>query len=162
MHEHHTKIWLGVPTELLHRDHRKIRELMREYDALPPENRDRREWFFREIHRLLMLHFALEEEVVYPAIQRAGTRRAMASVDAARWNHRLVRYLLNEMDLLDPRDPTFDSKMGILRVNLEQYAATEEQTLFAEVRSMSREMQEALRTQVEQHQEQLLERERRP
>jgi hypothetical protein len=91
-----------------------------------------------------------------------GTRRALGSVEEARWNHRLVRDLLNEMDLLDPRDPSFDSKMGILRVCLEQYAATEERTLFGQVRIMSPEMREALRTRIEQRQEQLLEAEQHP
>jgi hemerythrin superfamily protein len=162
MLHHHTRIERGAPTELLHRDHRRIRELLREYDTLPLENRDRREWLFREIQRLLMFHFALEEDVLFPAVQSMGTKRAMGSVEEARWNHRLVRDLLNEMDLLDPRDLTFDSKMETLRVCLEQYAVTEERALFGQVRSMSRELREALRTRLEQRQEQLLEAEQHP
>jgi hemerythrin superfamily protein len=156
--QHHTRIRLALATEFLRRDHRTLRELLNEYDSLPFEQRDRREWLFREIHQLLTLHFALEEEVVYPAVQKTGTERALASVEEARWGHRLVRYLLGEMSLLDPRDSGFDSKMGILGANLKEFAATEERTLFQEIRGMSREMQLALRIQLEERREKLLER----
>jgi hypothetical protein len=156
MQPHHTRIRLGIPTGPLRRDHRKIRDLLREYDVLPPENDDRREWIFRELQRLLVLHFTLEEEIVYPAVHRMGTEQAMDSVEEARWGHRLVRYLLDEMDQLDPREPGFDSKMAILRLNVEQYVATEERTLLAEVRRMSAELQQSIQSQLEERREQLL------
>ena len=148
-----------VPTEPLRADHRKIRELLHEYDDLPPDAGERREWLFRQIERLLILHFALEEEILYPAVQRTGTARAVESVEEARWGHRLLRQDLTELEETDPQDPEFGSRMDVLRSNLEQYATLEERSLFAEVRRMSREMRESLRAQLEQLREKLLDRE---
>jgi hemerythrin superfamily protein len=157
----HTRVRLSVPTEILRQDHRKIRELLEEYDAVPREDPDLRDEIFQQIHRLLLLHFLLEEEVLYPAVRRTGTERAVESVEEARWGHRLVRQLLAEMEPLGRGEARFESKMRLLRLNLEHYARAEERTLFAEVRSISREMQHRLLDQLEARREEWMRQERR-
>jgi hemerythrin superfamily protein len=112
---------------------------------------------FERIHRELLIHFTLEEEILYPTLRRTGVERALDSVEEARWEHRLLRQLLTEMSQMDSDGQAFDSKMGLLRANLDHYIETEEKTLFREVREMSREVRESLRVRLESVRDRLLE-----
>jgi hypothetical protein len=162
MHSHHTRARLGFPGELLRWEHRKLRGLFRDYAALRPDDPGGRERLFGEIRRLLLLHIALEEEVVYPTLRMTGLERATEGVEEARWGHRLLLYLVEEMKQQSPQERGFDSKMGILRMNLEQYAVLEERTLFELLRSMSREMREGLGARLDALRGELLDRQRHP
>ena len=157
----HTRVRMSVPTEALRQDHRRIRDLLREYSAVSPDDRNRRDWLFERIHREILLHFALEEEVLYPAVQKKGAERAMESVEEARWGHRLLRQLLTELSQMSSEERSFDAKMGMLQTNLEHYMESEEKSVFPEVRDMSREMKDALRARLESVRERLLEGEQR-
>ena len=156
----HTRVRMSVPTESLRQEHRKIRELLREYSALPLDDRNQREWLFDKIHRQLLLHFALEEEIVYPAVKNTGVDEAIESVEEAQWGHRLLRQLLTELSQMSAQDRSFDSKMNVLRINLDHYIETEERTLFPGVREMSRELRESLRAQLEALRDRLLDQQR--
>jgi hemerythrin superfamily protein len=145
----HTRIHSSSSTESLHQDHRKIRELLREYGAVPHGDRKHRDLLFERIHRELLIHFTLEEEILYPTLQRTGLERALDSIEEARWGHRLLRQLLTELSQMDSDGAAFDSKMGLLRANLDHYIETEERTVFREVREMSREVRESLRVRLE-------------
>lgn len=153
----HTRVLLSHPTESLRQDHRKIRGLLREYFSLPPEDRSRRGGLFDQIHREILLHFTLEEEILYPAIQKMGGERAQDSLEEARWGHRLLRQLLTELSQMDSDGEAFDSKVGLLMTNLEHYCDSEERGLFPEVRDMSRELRESLRSRLNSVRERLLE-----
>jgi iron-sulfur cluster repair protein YtfE (RIC family) len=160
MHRHHTRARLTLPpTEPLRRDHRRIQDLLRDYDALPPEDKDRREWIFRQIRRLLVEHISLEEELIYPELEKRGSEQAAAALKEVRWVHELLRTQLTELSELDPDAAEFDPKMHLLRLNLEQYAATEERTIFSEIRGMGRQIGQLLRAQLDRRQEEVRERE---
>jgi len=145
----HTRVRLSAPTESLRLEHRKIRELLREYSALPLDDRNRREEIFDQIHRLLLLHFALEEEILYPTLRRTGTEQAAESVEDAQWGHRLLRQLLTELSQMNAQERAFDSKLNVLRMNLEYYMDAEERNVFPEVRELGREMRETLLQELE-------------
>jgi hemerythrin superfamily protein len=147
---------LSAPTEGLRQDHRRIRDLLRDYFAIPLDDRNRRDWLFDKIHREILLHFTLEEEVLYPTVQKTGVERALDSIEEARWGHRLLRQLLTELSQMDSAGEAFDSKVSMLRTNLENNIEAEERTLFPEVRDMSREMRESLRSRLERVKERLL------
>lgn len=151
----HTRVRLSVPTESLRQEHRKIRDWLREYSALPLDERQQREWLFDRIHRQLLLHFAVEEEVVYPAVRNLGVKKAIESVEEAQWSHRLLRQVLTELSQMSTRERPFDSKMEVLRMNFEQYLDAEEQSLFPELRDLSREQRESLHGRLEELREQL-------
>jgi hemerythrin superfamily protein len=148
-----------MPTETLRQEHREIRELLQAYASLPADDPLRRERLFDELHRRLLLHFALEEEVVYPAVRKLGVERALELVEEAEWGHRRLRQLLSELSQRSANDRSFDSKIGVLRLNLEHYADLEERTLFAELHGMSPERRESLRVELERTRGRLLDRE---
>jgi len=156
----HTRIRPPVPTEALREEHRKIREQLREYSSFPPDDRTRREWMFDKIHRQLLLHFSLEQEVLHPAVNRTGVGRAIESVEEVRWALRLVRQQLTELSKMSAHGRSFDSKMGLLRTNFDYYVDAEERLLFLEVGDMSRETQETLRAQLDDLRERLLDQQR--
>ena len=153
----HTRVLLSHPTESLRQDHRRISGLLREYFSVPPEDRSRRGGIFDQIHREILLHFTLEEEILYPAIQKTGVERAVESIEEARWGHRLLRQLLTELSQMDSDGEAFDAKVGLLKTNFEHYSDSEERGLFPEVRDMTREFRESLRSRLEGVRERLLE-----
>jgi hemerythrin superfamily protein len=108
---------------------------------------------FGEIRRLVTMHFALEEDVLYPAVQNTGTERANAVLEQSRSSHELLRRLLTEMEQIDLSSPAFHAKMDLFRTNVEQYAVKEERALFAEVGSLSPELRGALRSQLHERRE---------
>jgi hemerythrin superfamily protein len=157
--QHDTRARLALPTEPLRRDHRMIRALLRDYDALAPEDTDRREWIFRELRRLLVAHLSLEEEIVYPAVEKMGTAQAARALKEARGVHDVLRRRLTELSELELEDPGFESKMRLLRLNVEEYAVTEERTIFAELRGLSPESGESLRRRLDRRRDELRHRE---
>src|SRR5262245_39031181 len=133
----HTRIRFSAPTEELRLEHRRIRELLHEFSAVPRDDRDRRELLLDWIHRRLLLHLILEEEVIYPALRKIGAEQALGPVDEAEWSHGLLRQLLTELSQMSAQDRSFDTRMSVLRINVEHYIDAEERLLFPLVRALS-------------------------
>ena len=151
----HTRARIPLPTEALTQEHREIARLLREFDGLPPEDRGRREWIFRQVEQRLLAHFTLEEEVLYPAIWETGEERGIEGIEESKWGHRIVRQVLAELGRLDPGTPAFDSQMVVLRQDLEEHGRAEEEHLVPRVRSLLPETLRILRERLDERREQL-------
>jgi hemerythrin superfamily protein len=147
MIRHHTRARFAL--QGLRQDHGEIRELFHEYEAHPSEDREPREKLFRQIRSLVLIHCALEEDIVFPTLRRLGTERASRVLDESRQGHGRLWKLMADLEQLDRRHPLFDARMGLFRKAWEEYAARESVTLFEEVRGMSPEARQALRTELQ-------------
>src|SRR3954454_6497992 len=76
---------------LLKHDHREVDGLFKEYEGLDERSdaRRRRE-IVTEVCALLTVHATIEEELFYPAVQRAGNE-ARDLIDEARVEHRTLK-----------------------------------------------------------------------
>lgn len=146
MTQHHTRARPALDN--LRREHRAIRKLLREFEAAPSENCDLGERLFRDIRRQIRMHFALEEEILYPAVLKSGTEQASGAVEKSRSGHERLRAQLTEMEHTGLRQPVSPSQRIDFRKNWEQDAAEEEGTLYVEVLRLSPEVRWALRAQL--------------
>lgn len=111
--------------QLIRRDHRTIEQLFRSFErsADDVETRGR---VAREIVRELSLHAGIEEQLVYPALRRAGLRRDV--LDALE-EHHATKVTLAEIDAMPASEERFASKMRVLFKTVRAHIEEEEREL---------------------------------
>lgn len=140
----HTRIRAMAATAMLRDDHRKVRELFSQYEAIGDRSAtDSKLELFLELKKELSIHSELEEELFYPAIEslREERERAGGVVQEAREEHRTMKALLDELTDLQPEDEEFDSKIGSLIEVVSQHADQEEEEMFPYFEDLSKERQ---------------------
>jgi hemerythrin-like domain-containing protein len=82
----------------------------------------------------LSVHAAIEESVLYPAA-RAEVPGTESEVLESLEEHHVVKWLLTELDGVDPETERFDAKVAVLTENVRHHVAEEEDTLFPALRA---------------------------
>lgn len=136
-----TRILSAKPTDLLKKDHRRIRELFDLFEEAEP---DEKQPLFEEIRNELTLHAQIEEELFYPALEEVEDEECQELVEEAREEHELVKDLLEELSEIASSDETFDAKMKVLRENVEHHAEEEEDQIFSFVDELTKDRREEL------------------
>jgi hemerythrin superfamily protein len=111
--------------QLLIEQHRQIRELFTEVQAAV--GKDRKDAFHRLV-RLLAVHETAEEEIVHPAVRRAGGGESI--VDARVAEERRAKELLSTIDKIGPEADGFDTLLVQLREDVLAHAEHEEREEF--------------------------------
>lgn len=125
-----TKIRVRKATTLLKEDHQAVKKLFRDYEKLDDSEGRGREALFEQIKRLLTIHSQIEEEIFYPACERAEDEEAGDLVREAREEHRMVKTLLDELSSLTPGEDRFEAKMKVLQENVLHHAEEEQNEIF--------------------------------
>jgi hemerythrin superfamily protein len=110
---------------LLKSDHRKVEELFKKFKQGESEGN---EALVLEICTELSIHAMLEEEILYPACQKA-----MADSDAineAYVEHDGAKVLIAELMDSEADDEFYDAKVMVLSEMIKHHVAEEEKTLF--------------------------------
>jgi hemerythrin superfamily protein len=107
---------------LLKEDHREAETLFREFEEAKGEGR--KEKLARRITLALSVHFALEEQIFYPAcegtVEEDELKEAYVEHDAA-------KLLVAEIEAADGADDDyFDSKVHVLQEEIEHHVKEEE------------------------------------
>jgi hypothetical protein len=107
---------------LLREDHREAEKLFREFEEAKGEGR--KEKLARRITLALSVHFALEEQIFYPAcegtVEEDELKEAYVEHDAA-------KLLVAEIEAADGADDDyFDSKVHVLKEEIEHHVKEEE------------------------------------
>ena len=79
------------------------------------------------------MHAAIEEQVFYPAI-RGEVPDTEDKVLESLEEHHIVKWVLSELDGMDPDDERFDAKVTVLIENVRHHVEEEETELFPTVR----------------------------
>ena len=119
-------------TKLLKEDHTKVKGLFREYEAAGERAFKTRLRLFQKMKEELQIHSKIEEEIFYPAVREARTKKAIAIVDESVEEHAKVENLLTEISALQPEEEEFDSKVGELIKDVKHHAKEEEEEMFPE------------------------------
>ena len=108
-------------THILTKDHRTVEDLFEKFDKASGEST--KEKIANEICTELKIHSMIEEEIFYPALKGKIDddllREAYVEHDGA-------KLLINEIVAGDPADEFYDSKVTVLREQIEHHVKEEE------------------------------------
>ena len=132
---------------LLKNDHKTVEDLFKRFEKLGPRALKTKRDVADRIVRELSIHAVIEEMVLYPAIREAVENND--SVDEmvleSLEEHHIVKWVLSEIDGMDPAHERFDAKVTVLMENVRHHVKEEERDLFPKVAKMfGRDMLEEL------------------
>jgi hemerythrin superfamily protein len=118
---------------MLKDDHHEVEKLFKRFekagDLAYVEKRD----IVDRIIEALSIHAAIEEQLFYPV-----TRETVPETDAivleSIEEHHVVKWLLSELETMDPHEERFDAKVTVLIENVRHHVEEEEQEYFPQVR----------------------------
>lgn len=118
---------------LLKDDHKTVEKLFKRFekagDGAYKEKRNVAERIREELSR----HAAIEEQLFYPVVR--GTVDGVEDVTLESLEeHHIVKWVLSELDDMDPKDERFTAKMTVLIENVRHHVEEEEDELFPKVR----------------------------
>lgn len=123
---------------LLKEDHRKVEELFEQFEKAKGDGR--KEKLALEICKELTIHTMLEEEIFYPAcegkVEEDLLKESFVEHDAA-------KVLVAEIEAGEPSDDFYDSKVKVLKEQIEHHVEEEEMPkkgLFAQARDADLDM----------------------
>jgi hemerythrin superfamily protein len=118
---------------MLKEDHRTVERLFKRFEKAGGRAYAERRKVADRIIQELATHAAIEEQVFYPVVRAtvAGTEDVvLESLE----EHHIVKWVLSELDSMDPTDERFDAKMTVLIENVRHHVEEEERELFPTVR----------------------------
>ena len=123
---------------LLKNDHREVEELFEQFEKAKGDGR--KEKLALQICKELTIHTMLEEEIFYPAcegkVEEDLLKESFVEHDAA-------KVLIAEIEAGEPSDEFFDSKVKVLKEEIEHHVEEEERPktgLFAQAREADLDM----------------------
>jgi len=123
---------------LLRNDHRTVEELFKKFEKAGPSAHKTKERLVEKMIRELAVHAAIEEMAFYPAVKGVNDRLTDSVLESLE-EHHVVKWLLSELENMDPREERFDAKVTVLIENVRHHVKEEERELFPAVRkAMSR------------------------
>lgn len=118
--------------EIVEAEHRHVERLFERFErAVRSENAGQQLELARDIRHELSAHAAVEEQVLYPALQRAGVSEER--LDALE-EHHAVKVALSELQAMRPGDERFAAKMHVVEKGTRLHVQEEESTLLPRLR----------------------------
>jgi len=118
---------------LLRNDHKTVEGLFKKFEKAGPSAHKTKKDLVERIVQELSTHAAIEEQVLYPAAREA-VPDATDEVLEALEEHHIVKWVLSELDGMDPTDERFTAKVTVLIENVRHHVEEEEHELFPELR----------------------------
>ena len=119
---------------LLRADHKTVEQLFKRFEKAGDRAYvDKRQIVDRIIEELSM-HAAIEEQVFYPVARMTVPSTEDIALESLE-EHHIVKWVLSELDGLDPHDERFDAKVTVLIENVRHHVKEEEQDFFPKVRT---------------------------
>jgi hemerythrin superfamily protein len=118
---------------LLKDDHRSVEKLFKSFEQAGPKALKTKARLVEGMVRELTVHASIEEQIFYPKV-RQDAKDLDSDVLEALEEHHVVKWLLSELDGLDPSDERFDAKVTVLTESVRHHVKEEERELFPAVR----------------------------
>jgi hemerythrin superfamily protein len=118
---------------LLKDDHKTVEQLFRRYEKAGDRAHAEKRNLVDRFTEALSVHAAIEEQLFYPVARATvpGTEdMALESLE----EHHIVKWVLAELEDMDPGDERFDAKVTVLIENVRHHVREEEQEFFPRVR----------------------------
>jgi hemerythrin superfamily protein len=134
---------------LLKADHKTVSALFKKFDKLGDRAEKTKRELVDKIIEELSIHAAIEEQLFYPAARECAPDTEDHILESLE-EHHIVKWVLSELEDLDPGDERFDAKVTVLKENVEHHVEEEEQDWFPKVReAMGRKALQELGTAME-------------
>ena len=122
---------------LLKNDHRAVEQLFKRFEKLGPRAVKSKQDLVERIIRELSIHAGIEEMFFYPAIREAAARGdADELVLESLEEHHVVKWVLSELEGMNPEHERFDAKVSVLIDNVRHHVEEEEQELFPQLNKL--------------------------
>ena len=118
---------------ILKEDHRDVEKLFKRFERAGDGAVQQKREIVDEIIAALSQHAAIEEQVLYP-----WAREYIVDADhvlEAIEEHHVVKWLLSEIETLDPDDERFDAKVTVMIEAVRHHVKEEESELFPDLRT---------------------------
>lgn len=123
---------------LLKKDHTKVKGLFKEVEGVGDRAAGARKKLFEQIDRELELHAQLEEQIFYPAFKKKAAKDSEKKDEVleAYEEHAIVKHLLGELKMMEPRDETYKPKLQVLMELVKHHVKEEESEMFKMAREL--------------------------
>lgn len=130
-------------TQLLRDDHKRIRGLFRQFEAVDVRAHEMKSGVVREIFMELEIHSRLEQELFYPAFQSAAGELSTVLVGKALDEHKVVQGIIDELRARGVDESGFDSRFAELIEEVQLHIDEEEKEMLRDAEmSMPGQLQE--------------------
>ncbi|MGN6694917.1 MAG: hemerythrin domain-containing protein [Aquihabitans sp.] len=119
---------------LLKQDHETVEKLFKKFEQTGDRAFVERRRLVDQIIEELSRHAAIEEQLFYP-VTRATVEDVDDDVLESIEEHHVVKWLLHELEGMDPADERFKAKVTVLIENVRHHVDEEEQDYFPKVRA---------------------------
>ncbi|HEX3841741.1 MAG TPA: hemerythrin domain-containing protein [Acidimicrobiales bacterium] len=119
---------------LLKNDHKAVDKLFKSYEKAGDRAKATKKKLVAQMIKDLSVHAAIEEELFYPAA-RDAVEETTPDVLESLEEHHIVKWVLSELEGMDPSDERFDAKVTVLIELVRHHVDEEEHELFPEVRA---------------------------
>ena len=119
---------------LLRNDHKTVEQLFKRFEKAGDRAYVEKRAIVDRIIEELSVHAVIEEQLFYPVARATvpGTEDiALESLE----EHHIVKWLLSELDELEPTHERFDAKVTVLMENVRHHVEEEESDFFPKVRN---------------------------
>jgi iron-sulfur cluster repair protein YtfE (RIC family) len=117
---------------LLEADHKVVKGLFAQFDALGDRSIVNKKKIADQICLELSVHTQVEEEIFYPAIRKPIKDGDL--LDEAIVEHASAKDLIAQISDMDPGDDLYDAKVKVLSEQIEHHVREEENEMFPKVR----------------------------
>jgi hemerythrin superfamily protein len=118
---------------LLKNDHREVEKLFKRFEKAGDNAHVQKRDIVDRIIEELSKHAAVEEQLFYP-VTRATVPDVEDTALESIEEHHIVKWVLSELDGMDPTDERFDAKVTVLIENVRHHVEEEEEDYFPKVR----------------------------
>ncbi len=138
------------PVKLLKDDHKAVKELFSEFAKADGRSKMR---IAKEAMMELQVHTTIEEEIFYPAMQRAlKDEELMAEAEE---EHHVAKMLIEELQGMEKADVHFDAKFTVLAENVQHHIKEEESEMLPKASKIDKGTLAQLGEEMQQRKEQL-------
>jgi hemerythrin superfamily protein len=119
---------------LLRNDHKTVEQLFKRFEKAGDRAHVEKRQIVDRIIEELSIHAAIEEQVFYPVARATVPDTEDLALESLE-EHHIVKWLLSELEDLDPTNERFDAKVTVLIENVRHHVEEEETDFFPKVRS---------------------------
>ncbi len=118
---------------MLKDDHKAVERLFKRFEKAGDRAYTEKRNLVDRIVEELSTHAAIEEQLFYPVVRATVPDTEDIALESLE-EHHIVKWVLSELDDMDPRSERFDAKVTVLIENVRHHVEEEEQEFFPKVR----------------------------
>ena len=122
------------PFDLLEDDHKKVKKLLGELDDTTEKALKTRQELFARIKQEMLVHEALEEEILYPTLKEHDKTKEV-SLEGYE-EHHVVNEIMAELEEVPVDDDRWAAKFAVMKENVEHHIEEEEDEMFVKARQV--------------------------